>query len=377
MKTVQALYTPQGGWNYTSENQPLNNPLVLVFANRLLLEDNNVLAQIHQQFPYKDIVYISTAGEILGDNVYDDSVTVTALEFEKSTFTVVTEKLQEHNNDTFAMAKALSAKLPEEGLKHLMVFASGHYINGSALAAGIAETALGNIPVTGGLSGDDGRFERTLTGYNTPPQEGTGVLIGIYGGNPEITYASFGGFQPLGPVRKVTRAENNVLYELDGKPALDLYRAYLGDRVEQKMASLLGFPLQITAPGKTLGLVRTVLRIDTTDGSIVLAGDCPEGSNVQLLMASMHGIASGATEAARQATENRKNPAEAAIIVSCMGRKAIMGMRIDEEIEMIREIIGEKAAFTGFYSYAEIAPFAGNHICEVHNQTLTLTLISE
>ena len=136
---------------------------------------------------------------------------------------------------------------------------------------------------------------------------------------------------------------------MDGKPALDLYRTYLGDRVEQKMESLLGFPLQITAPGKTLGLVRTVLRIDTTDGSIVLAGDCPEGSNVQLLMASMHGIASGATEAASQATENRKNPAEAAIIVSCMGRKAIMGMRIDEEIEMIREIIGEKAAFTGFY----------------------------
>lgn len=377
MKAVQALYTPQDGWKYLGEKQELKNPLVLVFANRLLLEQPDVLQQIQTEFNYGHTVYVSTAGEILGDNVYDDSVTVTALDFEKSTFTVVTEHLENFNNDTRAMAKTLSEKLPKEDLKHMLVFGSGHFINGSALAEGLSKDAFGNVPVTGGLSGDDGRFERTVTGYNTAPQDGNCVLIGIYGGNPEITYASYGGFQPIGPQRKATKSENNVVYEIDGKPALDLYRAYLGERVEQKMESLLGFPLLIIPPGKTFGLVRTVLRIDTGDGSIVLAGDCPPDSKVQMLMASMHGIADGALEAAKQAVSTRTKEAEAAIIVSCMGRKAIMGMRIEEEIEMIREIIGDKAAFTGFYSYAEIAPFFGNLICEVHNQTLTLTLISE
>lgn len=378
MKAVQALYTRARGWNYITEKQQLQNPLVLVFANRLLLDDAGILEELRKEFAYPEIVYVSTAGEILGNHVYDGSLSVTALEFEKSTFRIEADSLQNHNGDATAMALALCAKMPVEGLKHLLIFASGHFLNGSALVKGIAESPLANIATTGGLSGDDNRFEKTLTGYGTVPmEEGTAVLIGLYGGNPEITHASFGGFQPLGPERKATKAEKNVLYEIDGKPALDLYIAYLGDRVVQKMESLLAFPLQITVPGKNFALVRTVLQIDTADGSVVLAGDCPEGSRVQLLMASMHGINDGAIEAAKQATLSRKTPAELALLVSCMGRKAIMGMRIEEEVELVREVVGEQAAITGFYSYAEIAPFYANNVCEQHNQTLTLTLISE
>lgn len=377
MKTVQAGYTPQQGWQYVNKKQPLNNPLVFVFGSRLLLEDDSVFSQIQQEFPYKDIVYVSTAGEIQDDKVHDESVTVTAIEFEKSTFSIVTGRLEEHGGNPTALAKSLGCSLPVEGLKHLMAFASGSFLNGSALVQGFSESQCAHVAITGGLSGDGSRFEKTVAGYNTKPEEGLAILIGIYGGNPEITYASFGGFQPLGPARKVTKATDNVVYEIDGKPALELYKAYLGDRVMQKMESLLAFPLQITEEGKDYATVRTVLQIENTDGSVVLAGNCPEGATVQLMMASMHGIAEGATEAANQALANRSTEAEVAIVVSCMGRKAIMGERIEDETELLREAIGPNATITGFYSYAEIAPNAANTICELHNQTMTLTLISE
>lgn len=376
MKIIQAHYTPENSWQYLSEKQQLKNPLVLVFASRLLLENQSVFKEINTEFPYNDIVYVSTAGEILDENVYDDSVTVTAIEFEKISFRAATAHIADYNDAT-EMAKSLCNALPAGDLKHLLVFASGNFLNGSALVEGFEELAEMNLPITGGLSGDDARFEKTVAGYNAPPIEGTAVIIGLYGGKPEITYASLGGFQPLGPNRLATKANKNVVYEIDGRPALDLYKAYLGDRVMQKMESLLAFPLQVAAPGKKFHAVRTVLQIDTEDGSIVLAGNCPEGSQVQLLMASVNGIIDGATEAIRQASATRKTKPEFALLVSCMGRKAIMGMRIEEELEIVREVLGPETAMAGFYSYAEIAPFYGSNVCELHNQTLTLTLISE
>jgi len=94
-------------------------------------------------------------------------------------------------------------------------------------------------------------------------------------------------------------------------------------------------------------------------------------------MASVDGIASGAQHAAEIAMENRKSPPQVALLVSCIGRKLVMNQRVEEEIEQVQEIIGKQTAITGFYSYGEMAPFNGQTACELHNQTMTLTLISE
>jgi len=94
-------------------------------------------------------------------------------------------------------------------------------------------------------------------------------------------------------------------------------------------------------------------------------------------MASVDGIAEGAHVAAEYAMQNRENAPEIAILVSCIGRKLVMNQRVEEEIEEVRERIGEKVPMTGFYSYGEMAPFNGSTSCELHNQTMTLTLISE
>ena len=377
MKTVQAYYTENEGWVYITDKKNLDNPLVIVFGDRVLLENTEILQRLKLEFPYNDIVYGSTAGEIAGQHVLDDSLSVTAIEFEKTKFVVKSANIFDFDKDEERLGQALYKEMPQQNLKHLFVVSTGSFINCSMLINGIEDNMTESVALTGGVCGDANRFEKTVASYNDAPKEGEVVLVGFYGESLEVSYASFGGFQPFGPERTITKALNNIVYEIDGQSAIDLYNKYLAEKAENIMVSRLAYPLNVIQPGKDYPVVRTILDIETTDGSIVLAGNCAQNSRAQLMMGSVHGIVHGAEQAAKYAMEGRKNKPQLALLVSCMGRKAIMGQRVEEEIELIKEIIGTHVPVTGFYSYAEMAPVHDRYECEVHNQTMTLTLFSE
>ena len=375
MKIVQAQYT-QNDWKYFQPKQKLNNPLVLVFAERCLLQQNKIIASIKKEFPYQHIIFGSTAGEIVGNQVYDNSVSVTAIEFEKSFFKISRANILAHN-DSFELGKALFEQLPKENLQHIFIISEGSFVNGSALINGLEENNTQNIKISGGLCGDNERFEKTLVAYNETPKEGEVAIIGLYGDSLEVTASSCGGWMPFGSERTITKSKDNILYEIDGLPALDLYKKYLGEKALDLPHSALLFPLNIKAEGKDLPVVRTILNIDEDEKSMIFAGDIPEQSKVQLMMASVDAIVVGAGEAAKKAMQNRKNKPQIALLVSCIGRKLVMAQRTEEEVEEVLDIIGAQTLTTGFYSYGEIAPFQSQDSCELHNQTMTLTLISE
>lgn len=377
MKIIQALKLENQDWNYVQEKTVLKNPLVLVFANRFLLEDEGVLESIRKEFPYEHIVFGSTAGEILCCNVYDNSISVTAIEFEKSSFVVERDNILSYNKSAKTLGEALYNKMPKENLKHLFVLSEGSFVNGSSLIKGLENNIDSNISITGGMCGDDARFEKTVASYKENPKIGEVILIGFYGETLDITYSSFGGWIPFGPERIITKSKANILYEIDGQPALDLYKNYLGDKASELPQASLLYPLNVTPEDKKEPVVRTILNINNDHQSMILAGDVPMNSRVQLMMASIDGIVEGAKTAAEYAMRNRKNQPEIAILVSCIGRKLVMNQRVEEEIEEVRDTIGEKIPITGFYSYGEMAPFNGSRSCELHNQTMTLTLISE
>ncbi|NJM78574.1 MAG: histidine kinase [Flavobacterium sp.] len=377
MKTIQAYKLKDSNWKYIQEKQELNNPLVLVFGNRLLLEKDEIINAIRKEFPYEHIVFGSTSGEIINNSVFDDSIVVTLIEFEKSTFEVRTQNILNHNRDAKKLGEYLYNSITKENLKHLFVLSEGSFVNGSSLIEGLEKNIVNAIPISGGMCGDDAKFEKTLASYKENPKEGEVVLIGFYGETLEISFASFGGWSTFGPERIITKSRANVLYEIDGQPALDLYKKYLGDKANQLPQASLLYPLNVTPEGKTEPVVRTILGIDNEKQSMTLAGDVPENSKVQLMMASVDAIAEGANEAAKLAMEDRKTKPQLALLVSCVGRKLVMNQRVEEEIERVQEVVGENTAITGFYSYGEMAPFSGNTFCDLHNQTMTLTLISE
>lgn len=377
MKIIQALKHKNYDWEFLSKKETLINPLVFVFGNRYMLESSSIYEEINTLFPNGHIIFGSTSGEILEQNVYDETITLTAIEFEKSTFKVFRENVSTFNNNAEELGSTLISKFSKEQLKHIFIISEGSTVNGSSLIKGLESTIKEGITITGGLCGDDARFERTLASYNCNPKEGEIIAVGLYGESLEVSCANYGGWTGFGPERIITKSKENVLYELDGKPALDLYKQYLGEKAKELPQAALLYPLSVRPKGSNENIVRTILNINEANNTMILAGDVPEGATVQLMMATVDDIVEGASKAAAYAMESRKNKPDLALLISCVGRKLVMDQRTEEEVEEVMEVIGSKAKITGFYSYGEMAPFSGQNQCKLHNQTMTLTLLSE
>lgn len=375
MKVNQAKRIKGGEWEF-SQNQPLKEPLVLVFGDRFLLEDENIHSEIKDLYPDGHLVFGSTSGEIMETNVFEESITITAIEFERTNFSIISENIEDYV-DIEKMGAAISEKFDTEQLSHMFIVSDGSFVNGSGLIEGLESVDGFKASITGGLCGDGARFEKTLTSYNENPKQGEVIAIGFYGKELEVSYANFGGWTPFGPERTITKSEGNVLYEIDGKPALDLYKKYLGEKANELPQAALLYPLTVQQNNESEPLVRTILNIDEDSSSMILAGDVPMNSKVQLMMSTMDDIAEGASSAAELAMRDRNKKPELAILVSCVGRKLVLDQRTEDEIEEVADVIGEQAKITGFYSYGEMAPFAGKNECQLHNQTMTLTLLSE
>lgn len=377
MKSVQLIRTANDNWKYISPKSTLIAPLVLVFGDRFLLESNTIYQEVKALFPDGNVVFASTSGDIYSNHVSDHTITITAIEFERTEYLINTSNILSSNLDSFKSGRELIAKFPKNNLKHIFVISEGSHVNGSQLTHGMNSVAPEHVLITGGLSGDGARFEKTLASYNENPKEGEIVAIGFYGTTIEVTSSIRGGWTPFGPERIVTKSHSNVLYELDNKPALDLYKKYLGDKSNALPSAALVYPLNVKTENEEQSFVRTILNIDEESNSMILAGDIPLNSKVQLMMTNVDGIVMASEEAARQASEKRANKAALAILVSCIGRKLVLDQRIEEEIEEVIEVIGTDATVCGFYSYGEIAPFHEQRNCQLHNQTMTITLISE
>jgi len=377
MKIEQGIKEKNQTWKFLDARKNLKQPLVMVFGNRYALESENIYQEVRELYPEGHLVFGTTSGEILEDSVYDESIVLTAIEFEKSTFKVVHENMKTHGMNVEDLGRSLVNNLTEDNLKHTFIIAEGTNVNGSGLIKGLETNLDKKVSISGGLCGDDARFERTLASYNETPKEGEVICIGFYGDTLEITSANYGGWTGFGPERTITKSKNNILYELDGKAALDLYKLYLGDKADGLPEAALLYPLSVHMPDSKEVIVRTILNIDEENNAMILAGDVPEGSKVQLMMSTVDDIADGAAIAGQYAMRNRKKDPELALLVSCVGRKLVMDQRTEEEVEEVIGSIGDTAKIVGFYSYGEMAPFAGQDECKLHNQTMTLTLFSE
>ncbi len=377
MKIQQGIKEKNGVWKFFQEQESLKNPLVLIFGNRYALEADNIYDEIRELYPDGHLVFGTTSGEIIESRVYEESIVLTAIEFEKSSFEVVRENMKNFDMDVEELGENLIETLPTKNLKHTFIISEGTNVNGSGLIKGLETRLNEKVSISGGLCGDDARFERTLASYNEKPKEGEIICIGFYGDTLEITSANYGGWTGFGPHRTITKSKNNILYELDNKPALDLYKQYLGERAKGLPEAALLYPLSVHKPDSKEVLVRTILAIDEENNAMVLAGDVPVGSKVQLMMSTVDDIAEGAAVAGEYAMRDRKKEPELALLVSCVGRKLVMDQRTEEEVEEVRNSIGEHSKMVGFYSYGEMAPFAGQKECKLHNQTMTLTLLSE
>jgi hypothetical protein len=372
---VHQLKTNQStGWNFDLlPSGEFDYQLILVFGSRFLLQDAAWYHSLAKQFPDAHIVSLSTSGNIFKEEVDDDTLVANFIQLEKTKVrTLVTNVAQQVSS--FEAGVEIAAHLKGDDLCHVMIFSDGAKVNGSELVRGLSKDL--NVPVTGGLAGDGARFEKTLVGLDSPPTEGNIVGIGFYGSNLSVGYSHFGGWDSFGPERIVTRSEGNILFELDGKSALELYKTYLGEKAKELPGSALLFPLSMRQDATSNNLTRTILSI-REDGGMVFAGEMPEGSTVQLMKANFERLIDASSMAAETSFEKMQLGAELAILISCVGRKLVLGQRVEEEVEAVRDVLGPNPTMSGFYSYGEISSIVGTPGCELHNQTMTITVFKE
>ncbi|MEI6739033.1 MAG: FIST N-terminal domain-containing protein [Gemmatimonadaceae bacterium] len=357
----------------------INPHLVLVFGGVEPFAAPDLLPLLRRMFPEAALAGCTTAGEICAERVADGGLVVSAVHFDHPGVRVETTTLTAMSDSADA-GERLARQLLDPALHNVIVLGQGVQINGSALIEGFARVLPPTVLLSGGLAGDAGAFEETATLSRESISSRQLVAIGFYDPHLEVRHGSFHGWQPFGPARKVTRSEGNVLFELDGAPALDVYKRYLGEYAKELPGSGLLFPFEMLgADHHALGLIRTILGVDEASGSLILAGDIEQDGFLRLMHATTDSLVDGAHEAAVAVNIASAAPGESlALLISCVGRKLVMGSRVEEEVEAVSDVFGRHTRVTGFYSYGEISPVLGGQLaCHLHNQTMTITHLSE
>ncbi len=377
MLIEQSHWDKEGGWSFPRESPVETAQVVLVFGGKAALLHADGLEALRARYPEAMLIGCSTAGEIEGVTVRDDSAVATAVRFERTTLRMARIHLGEVAEDSRAAGSRLADALLDPDLRHVIVLSDGLHVNGSDLVRGLESNLPPWVSVTGGLAADGVDFGETWVIAGNTPATRTVVALGMYGRHILVGHASLGGWDPFGPERIVTRSDGNVLYELDGKSALQLYKTYLGEHAAGLPATGLKFPLAVRRTANDTPVVRTILSVDERVQSMTFAGDIPTGSYARLMKANYDRLVDGAAGAARTCLSTTSFAPELALLISCVGRKIVLQQRVEEEVEAVQDVFGERTVLAGFYSYGEISPFTANARCELHNQTMTVTTFAE
>ncbi|MCO7223872.1 FIST signal transduction protein [Pleionea sp. CnH1-48] len=372
---VSHFHFVNGQWTPSLPDKSNANWL-LAFGHKSLMQEEGFIQSVRASFPNAEIMGCTTSGEIINTEVYDDSMVLTAIEFANTQVKTSHVNIKDFN-DSFAAGEHLSATIAKDNLKHIFVLSDGQQVNGSSLVRGLEKNLPPGVLITGGLAGDGDRFESTYIWHNELAQEGLITIGGLYGDSIKIGHGSLGGWDTFGPDRLVTQSDENVLYELDDTNALKLYKEYLGEYVHDLPASALLFPLYVTPPGGSPGVVRTILSIDEDKQSMTFAGNVTQGSYAKMMRANFDRLIDGAGEAAENALSlSSTESVGLAILISCVGRRLILKQRTEDELESVSEVIPD-TPLCGFYSYGEISPLLDTGSCKLHNQTMTITMLTE
>jgi hypothetical protein len=378
MKITQKQYIA-GQWKEIRTDTDSNKVrLVFVFGSKEFLIQQERYNEIRNMFPNSSIISCSTSGEIIDAQIYDDTLSLTAIEFSSSYVKAYQIDIG-NTEESESIGRQLGEQLDQNGLKHVMVYADGIIVNGTELLRGVQAALPEHMVITGGSAGDGDRFKETYVGLNGIASQNKVIIVGFYGDNLTVSYGSEGGWDIFGITRRVTKSIGRTVYELDNKPILDIYKEYLGDAAKNLPSSGLAFPLYVTIPGLDIPLVRTMMEVNEQDKTVTFAGGVPEGSYAQLMRGNVNHLIDGAENAAEKTVSMYPDKkAQLALLVSCVGRRLVFNQRIEEGLSATRDVFDKDCVVTGFYSYGEFTPnVTQDGKCQFQNQTITITAFHE
>ncbi len=378
MQVTLTFFTQATGWHKPLPDTDSAQTLVLVFSEPDSTPYQHALNELQQKYPQAIIAGCSTVASIFNEHLLENALVVGVIQFHATRLALTSAELR-HDQDSLLAGKHIATQLNAPDLKGILILSDGLNTQGSELLRGMASVInQRNVTIVGGLASDKMEFAHTWVWSNGKPTTHRALGIGFY--SEKLVFASHAqdGFKPFGPERLITRAEKNVLYEIDGHPALQLYKEYLGDHANNLPKMALHFPLAIWNEAKDHYVVRTVVSMDESTQSLSFVADIPAGYHAQLMYGSFDNLLDGAELAARNLA-NTLPPTQPvlALTISCSGRKLVMSEDTDQELEATLSTFPKGSQQFGFYSYGELAPIAFGGQCGLHNETMTLTVMYE
>lgn len=351
---------------------------VLLFASARY-DQGEVLAGFAGELPASTrIVGCSSYAEINSEEALTGSVTAMGLRLGSVAFE--TFKLDGADGDSLAAGRVFGAQVKAFEPDLLLLFPDGLKMNGTQFLLGIQEIVGRDLPIIGGMAADDGTFTATYEYHGRELISGGAVGLGLKGGIEVITAAK-AGWLPVGARRTCTRVEGGkAILELDGHPALHLYKEYLGERADEMPAVGIEFPLGVVGgvqgtqrlpDSEGLLLVRAVIGVDEERKALLCVGEIPAGAEVCMTRAGKEDLIEAADAAVGVARAAMPAP-QVAFIFDCMGRKLVLGARYKDELRRSFELLGGTPTI-GFYTYGELSPVQG--VTMYHDETFTLALV--
>ncbi len=374
MVSEQIRWNEKGGWQGYDVDLGKERDLVLTFFDHPDCLTQEWYQELSRIYPNAVIAGASSSGSVLDTTISDRDAVATAITFQHSRVRCSSKKVIDFS-DMETLGVALGQDLIDDQLRHVFILSDGLKVNGSELARGLSHVLPDGVSITGGMAGDGTRFETTYVVAQGAAQTGIVAAIGLYGETLRARSGCSAGWEEFGPERRITHSEGNVLYSIDGKPALELYKSYLGEFATDLPGSGLRFPMSVRSNPDSTPLIRTLLAVDEDKQSLTFAGDIPNGGLCRLMKTNMDSLIEHAGLAA-EASKLGHDEECLVLLVSCVGRRLVLGQLCEEELEIIRETMGDKALLTGFYSYGELSE-VGESRCTLHNQTMTLVSIYE
>jgi hypothetical protein len=360
------------------------NPDMLWVFSAIRYDQQTLLNGIVSVAGGAPIIGCTTDGEISTIGLSLNSVVVLA--WASDNIRLHTAQVEYISKDSHVAGAALAEKFQGLNSPYIQIFSDGLSGNADQILQGI-KTRLGDhIKIAGGTAGDGAMFKQTYQYHNDRVLSDSLVGVAFEGDFHFATGVGCGWF-PVGLSKEVTKAVDNVVYELDGQPALQVYEKFLGKHARSLPTVGVEYPLGVMGgygdiEDNSYFLCRATMGVDPQAGSITFAGDVPQGAKVKMTMGNDADII-GAVEKAAQSALNelqRHNPAvkpKVIFLYSCMARRIVLGSKTGEEILAIQKIVGGDVPIIGFYTYGEFAPIDNHGHSYFHNETATLTIIGE
>lgn len=246
---------------------------------------------------------------------------------------------------------------------------------------GIQEVLGKSFPITGIIPNlEDSKKSKVLFGQNANSNTVCGIL---FGSSSKLSYDLSHGWKPLGQLSKITRSEKNVIYEINEKPAIDIYHHYFGDQLLDWNKSYFKkitylYPLGI--PFFDEHVIRSGL-IPGENGSLICQGEAPQDSEIRIMISTKFFSLEAAKDLTNKIIETLlPGKINFILLFSSIARYNLLGRKHSEEIEAIQQLAGSEVPIIGCRTIAEIAPLKSAQLLGepyIHNNSMLMIAAGE